>query len=82
MEVRRDFSTWIKGRITKFGFVEGEDYAVVQNLSSPNLVSSKSRAQQLLDYHLTLDMAKELAMVENNPKGRFAPIFTCAILRR
>lgn len=85
MEVRRDFSTWIKGRITKFGFVEGEDYVISR---SPNLVSGERDEKgrfigtNLTDYHLTLDMAKELAMVENNPKGRFAPIFTCAILRR
>lgn len=26
LEVRRDFTTWIKQRIAKYGFVEGEDY--------------------------------------------------------
>lgn len=72
MGVLRDFSNWIKGRILKFKFVEGVDYAIVENLSSPDLASAKSRPQTLLDYHLTLDMAKELAMVENNDKGREA----------
>lgn len=82
MIVLRDFSTWIKGRIRKFGFVEGVDFITAKNLSSPDLVSadlsspnrasSKARVQKLTDYHLTLDMAKELAMVENNAKGREA----------
>lgn len=72
MQVKRDFTTWIKARIRKFGFVAGEDFITVQNLSSPDLVSAKSRAQKLADYHLTLDMAKELAMVENNEQGRAA----------
>jgi phage anti-repressor protein len=72
MIVLRDFSTWIKGRIRKFGFVEGVDFITAKNLSSPDLVSAKSRAQTLTDYHLTLNMAKELAMVENNAKGREA----------
>ncbi|HHL0960514.1 TPA: antA/AntB antirepressor family protein [Serratia marcescens] len=68
--VRRDFSTWIKNRISGYGFIMGVDYIVVQNLRSPNLVSAKSRAQVVDDYHLTLDTAKELAMVERNEKGR------------
>ena len=28
LKVKRDFSTWIKGRISKYGFVENEDYVV------------------------------------------------------
>lgn len=72
LNVRRDFTTWIKGRIQKFGFIAGEDFITVENLSSPDLVNAKSRAQKLTDYHLTLDMAKELSMVENNEQGRAA----------
>ena len=72
LEVGKDFSTWIKARIAKYGFEENTDYTIVENLSSPNLVSSKSRQQKLLDYYISVDMAKELAMVENNDKGREA----------
>jgi phage anti-repressor protein len=70
LEVGRDFSNWIKDRIKKYGFVEGEDYIKQLNLSSPNLASSKARPQTLIDYLLYLQMAKEIAIVENNPKGR------------
>lgn len=72
LEAGKDFSTWIKDRIAKFGFIEGQDYVCIESLSSPNLGSSKSRAQRTIEYLLTLDMAKELAMVENNHKGREA----------
>lgn len=68
MQVRRDFTTWIKGRIRKFGFTVGEDYATISR--SPELGSGNRGAAT--DYHLTLDMAKELAMVENNEQGRAA----------
>lgn len=70
LKVGRDFTTWIKGRISQYVFVENVDYIIVENLSSPNRGSAKSRCQKMTDYHLTLDMAKELAMVENNEEGR------------
>lgn len=82
MNVKRDFTTWIKGRIAKFGFVAGEDFVIVENLSSPDLVSAKARTQKLTDYHLTLDMAKELSMVENNAKGREARRYFIACERK
>ncbi|MDH3028306.1 antA/AntB antirepressor family protein [Methylobacterium fujisawaense] len=68
--VGRDFSSWVKSRLDRYSFVLGADYVVVQDLSSPNRGSAKARAQALIEYHLTLDTAKELAMVENNDRGR------------
>lgn len=60
--VGKDFSNWIKDRIRKYGFIEGEDF-------SPNLAKSHGgRPKQ--EYLLTLDTAKEIAMVENNEQGR------------
>ena len=72
MQVRRDFTTWIKGRIRKFGFTLGEDYLL--EIGSPDLVNQTrgGNKKETTDYHLTLDMAKELSMVENNEQGRAA----------
>lgn len=67
MQVKRDFSNWIKGRIRKFGFEAGTDFLEVFAKSGENLGGRPS-----IDYHLTLDMAKELSMVENNDMGRQA----------
>lgn len=71
MQVRRDFSNWIKGRIRKFGFVANEDYLLAKSGEQvPH--QGGTRTVERIDYHLTLDMAKELAMVENNEQGRAA----------
>ena len=72
LEIGRDFTTWIKARIKQYSFVENEDFICVENLSSPERGSAKSRVQKVKDYFITLDMAKELAMVERNDKGRQA----------
>lgn len=84
MQIKRDFTNWIKARIAKYGFVENQDFEVFansgenshlgQNIDSPNLANQKGRGgdRRSIDYHLTLDMAKELSMVENNDKGREA----------
>lgn len=55
------FATWIKRRIEEFAFEEGKDFF-------PNL--EKSKTKPITEYHLTLDMAKELAMLERNEVGR------------
>lgn len=66
LEVGRDFSNWIKDRIEKYGFFEGVDFQTC----SPELASEKHGGQNKIDYRLSLSMAKELAMVENNDRGR------------
>lgn len=64
LEVGRDFTNWIKGRIEQYGFVEGQDFTPILAKSSGGRPST--------EYHTTLDMAKELSMVERNDKGREA----------
>lgn len=65
LKVGRDFSNWIKGRINQYVFVENQDFiSFSQNGEKPK------GGRPTIEYHLTLDMAKELAMVENNEQGR------------
>lgn len=63
--VGRDYTNWIKRRITRYGFVEKVDYEVFANFGENPLGGRPTNI-----YRITLDMAKELAMVENNEKGR------------
>ena len=65
LEVGRDFSTWIKDRISKYEFVENTDYIMLPKTGE---LENKG-LQGKIEYFVTLDMAKQLAMVENNEKG-------------
>ena len=66
LESKQDFSTWIKNRIEKYEFVENADYLLHKKMEL-----SKT-GQMGIDYYITLDMAKELSMVERNEKGKQA----------
>ncbi len=70
LEVGRDFTTWIKGRIDKYEFIADVDF-IVLNLAHQNGGASWG-GNNKVDYALTLDMAKELSMIENNEKGKEA----------
>ena len=70
LESKRDFSNWITQRIKRYGFKEGVDYT-----SYNKIVERKKGATRRVEYNLTLNMAKELSMVENNDKGRQARLY-------
>lgn len=66
------FSHWISDRIKQFDFVEHLDFEVLGEIPL-NLTSTASAGgRPSKEYALTLDMAKELAMVERNAKGKQA----------
>jgi len=60
--VGRDFSTWMAERIKKYDFIEGKDFSPVSGKSNGGRPST--------EYLISMSMAKELAMVENNDRGR------------
>lgn len=59
------FDDWVRYRCSEYGFTEGVDYVAITEKIPGNL---GGRPQT--DYLLSLDMAKELAMVERNEAGR------------
>lgn len=67
LEVGRDFSTWMKDRIRTYGFEKGADFETFE--AAPQIRGVGKRGQKV-EYVLTIDMAKELGMVENNERGR------------
>jgi phage anti-repressor protein len=67
LESKQEFANWIKSRIDKYDFVEGQDYCLI-NLSSNEYAGVQTR----VDYLISLDMAKELSMVERTAKGKEA----------
>ena len=59
VESKQDFSTWIKNRISEYDFVENQDFVRFHKKMEANNA-------RLVEYYITLDMAKELSMVERN----------------
>lgn len=72
LEVGKDFSTWIKDRIKKYGFDEGVDFA---KFDSPVSGNQRGGDRRSIEYHISLSMAKELCMVERNEKGKQARLY-------
>jgi phage anti-repressor protein len=64
------FADWIKGRIEKYQFQENQDFICVSVNSETQRKNGQRGISKRTEYHLTIGMAKELAMVENNAKGR------------
>jgi anti-repressor protein len=67
LENKRKFADWIKQRIEQYGFTENQDYEVFHNS-----VNNSEGGRPQIEYALSVDMAKELSMVENNEKGKQA----------
>lgn len=74
LHVGRDFSTWMKERIERYGFIEGTDFSPVQRKSTGGRPAT--------EYFLTMDMAKEIAMVENNEVGRMIRKYLIEVEKR
>ena len=61
LQVKTRFNDWINRAITKYDFKENIDFYSFL---------SKTSGRPEKEYIVTMDMAKELAMLENNPKGK------------
>jgi len=64
LELASDFSSWIKYRIESRRFVENRDYIIVTTSGD-----NSGAGRKFIEYYLTLDAAKALAMLENNEVG-------------
>lgn len=64
LEVQTAFKDWIARRIADYDFDDGIDFC--------SILSESSGGRPSREYYITLDMAKELAMVERNEKGKQA----------
>lgn len=62
--IETDYRHWFK-RMREYGFVENQDYVrVVQKCPTPGGI------QEVTNHALKLDMAKEIAMIQRNEKGK------------
>lgn len=63
VESKREFSNWIKDRLSNLSVVEGEDFLTI-------LSKTPSSGRPTKEYIISLDVAKHLGMMENNSKGK------------
>lgn len=61
LEIQTRYNDWVKNRINEYGFTQDEDYLVI---------TERTNGRPRKEYHITLDMGKELGMVERNERGR------------
>lgn len=65
LEIGKDFSTWIKDRIKQGEFIQDIDF-----IKFPEIGGNQNRP--LIQYFISLRMAKHLCMIERNEKGKQA----------
>lgn len=73
LEVRRDFTTWCK-QMFEYGFTDGQDFTPIQGESTGGRPST--------DYALTLDCAKEIAMIQRTARGKQARQYFIEVEKR
>lgn len=61
------FTTWIKNRIEQFGFIEGQDFST--------FLENTKKGRPRKEYVVSINMAKELSMVERNANGKRARLY-------
>ena len=71
LDVSTRYNDWINKRIRDYGFLENKDFLIVTE-KKVTMTDTGEKVSLLKDHYITLDMAKELAMVERNDKGREA----------
>lgn len=69
LKVGKDFSTWIKDRIEQYGFAENADFVAFDAAPQNGGVGNRGARKE---YAISIDMAKELSMVERNEQGKKA----------
>lgn len=62
---KRDFSNWIKDRLE--GFTEGQDFTVAK--IGECFATGKGGKTRKIEYVISLDVAKHIAMLERNEQG-------------
>ena len=67
LDIKTKFADWVKRCIDKYDFVENTDYSILRSVENHS-----TGATTKIDYIVTLDMAKELAMISDTEKGKEA----------
>jgi anti-repressor protein len=84
-QIGEDFSHWIERKL-EYDYEYGIDYTTIEYDYLGNEINSESENQDVRvhkrDYILTMDTAKEMAMTQNNDKGKQARRYFIAIEKK
>ncbi|MCP1316865.1 antA/AntB antirepressor family protein [Halomonas sp. 707B3] len=70
LDNKTPFRDWIRRRIEEYGFVEGQDFTKLDRANLRDQDSTHGGDRRSVDYTISLDMAKQLAMLERTQLGR------------
>ncbi|GGH83662.1 anti-repressor protein [Pullulanibacillus pueri] len=76
LEVRTPYTQWFE-RMSEYGFSENVDFIGLSQKSE-----KPSGGRPIQDHHLTIEMAKEIAMLQRNEKGKEARLYFLELERR
>lgn len=76
LKIDTPYAKWF-GRMTEYGFTEGEDYVLVGQKCPTN--NPKNPYTERTDHQLTIPMAKELCMIQRNERGKQARQYFLAV---
>lgn len=71
LEIKTPYTQWFE-RMVEYGFVENTDFIPVSQKSESGGISGVKVVQ---DHFITLNMAKEISMLQRNKKGKQARIY-------
>ena len=69
LEIKTRYNDWFK-RMVEYGFDEGSDFLLVTQKRETN--NLKNPVTTVIDHAISIDMAKEISMIQRTEKGRAA----------
>ncbi|MBY6950303.1 phage antirepressor KilAC domain-containing protein [Clostridium botulinum] len=74
LEIRTQYTKWFE-RMKEYGFIENQDFATI----SQKRLTAQGNETTYTDHGIKLDMAKELAIIQRNEKGKQARQYFIAV---
>jgi len=71
LEVKTQFTHWINYKIKQYDFLLNIDYIAI----SQSKLTAQGNKTNFIDYMVSIEMAKQLAMLENNEQGKKARLY-------
>lgn len=68
LEIKTAFKDWFP-RMAEYGFAEGVDFNPLKN-EQVRLEGSREVKRELVDYQISVDMAKQICMIQRTDKGK------------